>query len=73
MTGEQFARFDWKSKRQGTVAFDGEGHALNAPDWFPVFVSADELAAIRETRLEVFGQWTNTEPGNSLDLEIRMD
>ncbi len=36
-------------------------------------LSADELAAIRETRLEVFGQWTNTEPGNSLDLEIQMD
>ena len=36
-------------------------------------LSADELAAIRETRLEVFGQWTNTEPGNSLDLKIRMD
>lgn len=44
MSDEQFARFNWNSKRQGAVAYDGDGRALSVMDWLPVFVAADELA-----------------------------
>jgi len=27
----------------GEFAYDGGGHRLNAPDWFPVFIDAAEL------------------------------
>lgn len=34
-------------------------------------LSVDVLAAIRETRLELFGRWSNTESRESVDLEFR--
>ena len=38
-----FDMMDWKSKRKGLVAFDGNGLLTNNDDWFPVFIKKDEL------------------------------
>lgn len=44
MTGEEFEEFPYASKRRGESVCDSAGHRLHAPDLFPVFVAATELA-----------------------------
>ena len=41
----QFEAIDFKTKRPGTTAFDGEGNQLHHANWFPVFISKTELHA----------------------------
>lgn len=42
----------WTSKRRGQIAYDGNGTKLGHVDWFPVFVSSDELSAASLTLQE---------------------
>lgn len=39
----------FRSKRAGTVAYDGGGKRLQFEDWFPVFVRRDELRRKKTT------------------------
>ena len=43
MTGEEFGRLTFTSKRQGRIAYDGEGNQLSFKDWLPVFLQQNEL------------------------------
>jgi len=45
MNDEQFRKLDWKSKRAGQSAYDGEGRRLTHANWFPVFIQKEELQA----------------------------
>lgn len=39
----QFNKINYKSKRMGQIAYDGEGRQLDSANWFPVFVEENEL------------------------------
>ena len=47
-----FALIPWWSKRKGNRAYNGTGQSLRIKDWFPVFVSKDELRRARVTVAE---------------------
>ncbi|MEN9649587.1 MAG: hypothetical protein RL094_554 [Candidatus Parcubacteria bacterium] len=38
-----FHRLPWQSKRRGQRTFDGKGREFFVDNWFPVFISRDEL------------------------------
>lgn len=38
-----FRRLPWKSKRRGERTFDGKGREFATDNWFPVFISKEEL------------------------------
>ncbi len=44
MTRDEFEEFPYASKRMGEFEYDSAGHRLPAPDSFPVFIAAAELA-----------------------------
>ena len=39
---------EYRSKRIGTIAYDGKGNQLAHPNWFPVFLSRTEVEALGE-------------------------
>ena len=40
---KDFDALTYKSKRMGTVAYDGNGKKLKHEDWFPVFLATTEV------------------------------
>lgn len=52
-----FNQMSWKTKRKGRVALDGKGLMTNNDDWFPVFISSNELKVsgfdIKDIRSEI--------------------
>lgn len=54
---QQFESMDWKTKRKGTVAYDGKGNKLHFKDWFPVFISSMELKEKKVSLQDVRRQW----------------
>ena len=44
----QFDAMEYRSKRIGTIAYDGKGNQLAHPNWFPVFLSRTEVEALGE-------------------------
>ncbi len=39
----QFNALEFKSKRMGKVAYDGNGNMQNHENWFPVFINNTEV------------------------------
>ncbi|MEK9157820.1 MAG: hypothetical protein AAB638_01390 [Patescibacteria group bacterium] len=46
-TARQFRIMRWRTKRKGSVAYDGEGNKLAHKNWFPVFLSKSELDNVK--------------------------
>jgi hypothetical protein len=42
----QFELMEFKSKRRGRQAFDGEGNRIAPKDWLPVFLQRSELSRL---------------------------
>lgn len=42
-SSKQFTELRFTTKRQGKIAYDGEGNKLTASDWFPIFLNRNEL------------------------------
>lgn len=51
-----FKKISWQTKRMGSVAYNGEGKKQINKNWYPVFISVDELEetgkTLREARME---------------------
>jgi len=43
MSAEMYRCLDWKSKRLGRSAYDGDGNEISFADWHPVFLEKREL------------------------------
>ncbi len=53
MKREVFDRFDFSSKRLGKQTFNGLGEQIFYEDWYPVFVSKEELDTYPLTLMEL--------------------
>ena len=43
MNHSGFSALDFSTKRQGQIAYDGDGNRLSQEDWLPVFIKIEEL------------------------------
>jgi hypothetical protein len=53
-TNSSMTRFDaleFKTKRIGENAYDGDGNMLDIKDWFPVFIESEEL---KDNNIDLF-------------------
>lgn len=57
---KQFEMMEWKSKRKGKIAYDGKGNQLHHDDWFPVFISAEELNMSNKNISETRRMWRDS-------------
>jgi hypothetical protein len=48
-SSKQFAELRWTTKRQGKIAYDGNGKKITASNWFPVFLKRNELVKSKKT------------------------
>lgn len=46
-TARQFKMMRWKTKRKGSLAYDGEGNRQIYKNWFPVFLAQAELENVK--------------------------
>lgn len=46
---EQYFNLNFKTKRIGRQALDGNGKILNSKNWFPVFIGSIELESLQVT------------------------
>lgn len=56
-SNKQFSDADFRTKRLGNNAYDGNGKKLSHDDWFPVFISKKELSAIGKNLKTIRKSW----------------
>ena len=49
----QFEKMNFKTKRLGKIAYDGNGNQLNHEDWFPVFLNNAEVETSELSLMEL--------------------